>query len=160
MLEIDRAKERASIQPTLPFFLESSINRLERARIKKKKKGKVVDCTTREDVPKPLQEMRGQLTGRSPDWCSTSAVALTLRISNFLTKKMLGTQRFQRRQVAKSLWEVCALLGNWDRACPSSNTAVCQNASVDTEKMYVKCNLHVNIVEREEDMNYFVIQQK
>lgn len=33
---------------------------------------------------------------------------------------------------------------------PPQTQQFCQNASVDTEKMYVKCNLHVNIVEREE----------
>lgn len=45
-------------------------------------------------------------------------------------------------------------LDNVTAHVPHSNTVVCQT---DTEKVYVECNILVDILDREKDINYFVI---
>lgn len=62
-----RSKVETRIQPTLPSLRSSSIKNHLDLKEQKNTKGNVLDCTTTEDVPKPLQEMKGQLTGRRPD---------------------------------------------------------------------------------------------
>lgn len=77
----DRVTDRDPIWPTLPC-LESSINYRIDLKEQENTKGNIFGLHYgREDVPKPLQEMKGLLTGRSPDWRNSTVVAQTLRTS-------------------------------------------------------------------------------